>query len=63
MSVANDIIYGRTPDLKAYLDQGNELDDIDEYGFTLLIECAIADRLDVAEMLVKAGGPINQPDF
>ncbi|MCX7115864.1 MAG: ankyrin repeat domain-containing protein [Gammaproteobacteria bacterium] len=63
MSIANDIIYGRVPDLKAYLAQENNLDDIDEYGFTLLIECAIADRLDVAEMLTQAGAPVNQADF
>lgn len=63
MTIAKDIIYGRTPNIQAYLDEGNLLDDIDEYGFTLLIECAIADRLDVADELLKAGALINQADF
>src|SRR3990167_10823546 len=62
MSLADEIIYGREPDFEAYLRAGNALDDIDEYGFTPLIECAITERLDVMQELIKRGININKPD-
>lgn len=63
MSIANDIINGTLPDFDYYLSVGESLDDIDEYGFTPLIECAIAGRLDVAEDLVSRGVAIDKRDI
>ncbi len=62
MTIANDIIRGRTPDYDAYLMAGDTLDDIDEYGFTPLIETVITRRLALAEDFIKRGVDVNKPD-
>lgn len=62
MTIANDIIRGRMPDFDAYLSAGETLDDIDEYGFTPLIETVVTNRPAIAEALVKRGIDINKPD-
>ncbi len=62
MTLAQDIIYGRMPDFDAYIKEGESLDDIDEYGFTPLIECAIARRQDVAEKLLLRNVDIEKAD-
>ena len=62
MTIATDIIRGRVPDYDACLREGESLDDIDEYGFTPLIESAIMRRMDVAEQLISRGININKPD-
>lgn len=62
MTIANDIIRGRTPDFDAYLRAGESLDDIDEYGFTPLIETVITHQPAIAELLIRRGVEINKPD-
>ena len=62
MSIANDIISGRIPDFDYYLREGESLDDIDEYGFTPLIETAITNQLATAELLLAQGVDVNKPD-
>lgn len=62
MSLADDIIYGRSPDFNVHIAQGETLDDIDEYGFTPLIECAIVGRTDIAKALLDKGVSIDKPD-
>jgi hypothetical protein len=62
MTIANDIISHRMPEFEAYLREGNSLDDIDEYGFTPLIECAITRQLKIAEQLIKHKVNVNKPD-
>ncbi|RUR09285.1 Dot/Icm T4SS effector AnkH/LegA3 [Legionella sp. km772] len=62
MTIANDIISRRMPEFDAYLREGNSLDDIDEYGFTPLIECAITRQPDIAEQLLKRGVDVNKAD-
>jgi hypothetical protein len=62
MSIANDIISCRMPDFDFYLRQGESLDDIDEYGFTPLIECAITKQPQIAERLIAYGVNVNKPD-
>lgn len=62
MSIATDIIYGRDPDLKVIRENGETLDDIDEFGFTPLIETVIAKRQGITEKLLSAGAGINVPD-
>jgi FOG: Ankyrin repeat len=63
MTIASDIIRGRTPDYDAYVHEGESLDDIDEYGFTPLIESAIVRRIDVTEQLIARRVDINKPDM
>lgn len=62
MSIANDIISCRMPDFDLYVRQGDSLDDIDEYGFTPLIECAITRQPEIAEQLIIRGVDINKAD-
>ncbi|STY28411.1 substrate of the Dot/Icm secretion system [Legionella wadsworthii] len=62
MSIASDIISHRMPDFEAYLRAGETLDDIDEYGFTPLIECAITGQVHIAEQLIARKVDINKTD-
>ncbi|MDX2346707.1 MAG: ankyrin repeat domain-containing protein [Legionella sp.] len=62
MTIANDILRGQMPDFEAYLKQGVLLDDMDEYGFTLLIEAVIAKQPAIAKALLKHGANINEQD-
>ncbi len=50
------------PDFEAYIRAGESLDDIDEYGFTPLIECAITRQLKIAEQLIAHKVDINKSD-
>lgn len=62
MTIANDIISCRMPDFDHYLQLGGSLDDIDEYGFTPLIECAITRQVNIAEQLIQRGAQVNVAD-
>ncbi len=62
MTIANDIISCRVPDFELYLRSGETLDDIDEYGFTPLIETAITRQVHIAELLIARGVDVNKPD-
>lgn len=63
MTIANDIINGRMPDFDAYIRAGEVLDDIDEYGFTPLIESVITRQITVAEELLNRNAAINKSDM
>jgi hypothetical protein len=62
MTLAQDIISCRMPDIDLYLRQGESLDDIDEYGFTPLIECAITRQPQIAQQLLIRGAQTNKSD-
>ena len=62
MSIANDIIRRQMPNFDHYLRQGESLDDIDEYGFTPLIECVITRQPEIAEKLLARGVEVDKPD-
>jgi hypothetical protein len=62
MTIANDIIRGRMPIFDAYLSAGESLDDIDEYGFTPLIETVITRQLETAKALIARRVDVNKPD-
>lgn len=62
MTIANDIISCRVPDFEYYLRAGESLDDIDEYGFTPLIETAITRQQHIAELLIARGVDVNKSD-
>ncbi|MCR9191669.1 MAG: ankyrin repeat domain-containing protein [Gammaproteobacteria bacterium] len=62
MTIANDIISCRLPDFDYYLREGESLDDIDEYGFTPLIESAITRQVHIAKLLLDRGVDINKSD-
>ena len=62
MTIARDIIECRVPDFDYYLRQGESLDDIDEYGFTPLIEATITRQIAIAEILLQRGVDVNKRD-
>lgn len=62
MTIANDIVSCKVPDFDYYLRQGESLDDIDEYGFTPLIETAITRQVNIAKLLIARGVDVNKPD-
>lgn len=62
MTIAQDIISSRMPDFEHYLHEGDSLDDIDEYGFTPLIECAITRQPRITEQLLLRGVDVNKVD-
>ncbi|MBI2786338.1 MAG: ankyrin repeat domain-containing protein [Legionella longbeachae] len=62
MTIASDIISHKMPDFEAYLRSGDSLDDIDEYGFTPLIECAITRQVKIAEQLIAHKADVNKAD-
>ncbi len=62
MTLANDILRGQMPNFDAYLREGESLDDMDEYGFTPLIEAVIAKQPAIAKELLARGANINEQD-
>jgi hypothetical protein len=62
LTIAQDIINRRMPDFDLYLNAGESLDDIDEYGFTPLIECAITRQPQIAEALLNRGVMVDKAD-
>lgn len=62
MTLANDILYGQKPDFGAYVRAGDSLDDLDEYGFTPLIESVLARRPEITKELLQLGVNVNKPD-
>lgn len=62
MTIADEIIHGQLPNIERHLSQGESLDDIDEYGFTPLIECAIVGNNQAAQVLLQERIEIDKPD-
>ncbi|MEK6731202.1 MAG: ankyrin repeat domain-containing protein [Pseudomonadota bacterium] len=63
MSLAKTIIYGQVADVRAAVNPEMELDVIDEYGYTPLIQTAIMDDVEKAKIIVNAGAAIDFPDL
>lgn len=61
MSLANSIIYGDKSTVLAALSSA-DINEVDEYGFRPLIEAAIANKIDIAELLLQHGANINGED-
>lgn len=63
MSFADAILFQDINTVKRYLDGGEDVNAVDEYGFTPIIEAAVANRADVAQLLLAYGADINEPDL
>lgn len=59
---ADIIIHGSKADVAAALEQGADLTETDEYGFNPLVEAAIMQKVDVAELLLQRGAQVDMPD-
>ena len=62
MSLSTDILYGTKTDVEVYLQGGVDLNTIDEFGYTPLIEAAIMNKFDIAVLLIEHGADVNMPD-
>ncbi len=62
-SLADAILEENVDLVKNLLQRGVAVNDIDEYGFTPLIESAIADNVEIAKMLVSQGARPNDVDM
>ncbi len=62
-SLADAIIEERFDLIGAALQRQFSINEIDEYGFTPLIEAAIADSLTIAELMIQYGADVNQQDM
>lgn len=62
MSLANQILYGNIERVEQLIQAGADVEEVDEYGFTPLIEAAIANNVEIAKLLLEYGADINKSD-
>ncbi|MHB1947688.1 MAG: ankyrin repeat domain-containing protein [Gammaproteobacteria bacterium] len=62
LSLADAIIQENVEQVRDSLRYGINLNEIDEYGFTPLIEAAIADNVAIGRMLIHSGANVNLQD-
>lgn len=62
MTLANAILEGDVNSVKQMLRYGEEVNQLDEYGFTPLIEAAIIENLPISELLLSNHANPNQQD-
>lgn len=63
MTFSKQIIFGADADVADALAKGVEINVVDEYGYTPLIQTAIVNSISKAEMLLKAGAEIDFTDL
>ncbi len=63
MSLSHQIIYGTAATLSAVIDQVSDLDYLDEYGYTPLIQTAIVNNKEMATLLLERGADPNMADL
>ncbi len=62
-TLADTILYGTRSDVVDLLEQGEvSINEIDEYGYTPLIEAAIVEKTGIAKLLVSHGADVNEKD-
>ena len=62
VSLADEIIETNVYNVRAILQAGIDVNQFDEYGFTYLVEAAIADNVEIARLLIEYGANVNLPD-
>lgn len=62
LSLADAILEENMQNVMACLHQGINLNELDEYGFTPLIEAAIADNIEITKALIDFGANVNFQD-
>ncbi len=62
MSLVDAIISERPDHVTRLLQNGASANEIDEYGFTPLIEAAVVDSLELAQLLIQHGADVNGID-
>ncbi len=62
MSLADAILFKPIEVILHQLEQ-TPINEIDEYGFTPLIESIIAERLEIGQLLIQRGADVHEPDL
>ena len=62
MSLANTIIYGTPAEVEQHIQEGADVNQLDEYGFYPIIEAAIANSVEKTQVLLAHGVDVNQAD-
>lgn len=62
-SLADEIIFGTKEGVAELIRAGADVNEIDAYGFTPLIESAVMNSAPIAELLLQSGAKINEPDL
>ncbi|MBV9575448.1 MAG: ankyrin repeat domain-containing protein [Gammaproteobacteria bacterium] len=62
MSLADAILQENINQVRQLLQHGEEINQLDEYGFTPLIEAAIVDNINLTQLLLTQGADPNQQD-
>ena len=64
MSALSDaILEGSLEAVKALLNEGALVNEVDDYGLTPLIESVLTGKQEFAELLLKQGADVNEPDL
>ncbi len=61
-SFAHEILFGTLAGVEGFIQAGANIEETDEYGFSPLIEAAIANKPDLAALLLEYGADINKSD-
>lgn len=62
-SLADVILTESIAEVKAVLEAGVDVNEIDDYGLTPLIESVLVGKIDMAEALLAHGADVNEPDL
>ncbi len=62
-SLSDEIIHGTLEGVKEWVEKGAELNEIDAYGFTPLIQTAIVNNTEMAQLLLSHGANPNELDL
>ena len=63
VSMANAIINQRDDWVEQLIQNGADVNQVDEYGFTPIIQAAIVDNVKIAKLLLAAQADVNQTDM
>ena len=63
MSLSQQIIYGTLESVQAALAQVKDLNLVDEYGYTPLIQTAIVNNIKMTKAVLAAGADVDMPDL
>jgi len=62
MTLAKRILFGTAQEVAALIASGADVNELDEYGFTPLIEAIIVNKLEMVKLLLEHGANINETD-
>lgn len=62
-SLSDSILSNDVNEVEALLQQGVDVNEVDDYGLTPLIETVLSGQLELAELLLSRGADVNEPDL